>query len=176
MSNIKDTLRSIASYYEVNRQVGHTTAVVSGAINTKDTVIIAHNHQSAKDLEKKHSTYGTDGKSIAISSFDSQMRGRRVPITFDNATIHFLCLDALREIENVEGRNNRLAVINTTFKSWLDNSAKEILRLEEENKKLSKENADLHGLVDRVLTLNADLLCENMELANRLEAINEISG
>ena len=86
--NVKETIEELLAYYTCTRQIGHTRAMLEGAKNTECTVI-AHNQNSAIRLREQ----GVD----AISVHElSALKGKRVPIVLDNATLHFLFAEVLR--------------------------------------------------------------------------------
>ena len=86
--NVKKVLEEILTYYTVNRQVGHTHAMLEGARNT-DCIVIAHNQAAAHRFIRK----GVNAISIGGIS---ALRGCNRPIVFDNATLYVLFNEMLK--------------------------------------------------------------------------------
>ncbi len=94
------TAQAILSYYDTTRGVGHTKAMLNGALSDEDVIIITHAQHYADKLcnEHKHArVYGVEHLSDKLCS-------TRNPIVFDNATIYKLLLLLLKEHEKIEER------------------------------------------------------------------------
>lgn len=111
---IKSILKELLIYLEVNRQVGHTTAMVEGAGNS-DCLIITHNQDMTyfitKDYLKENVKYSK--KCVSLGSINlGDLRGRKKPIVFDNAALFIIFRDALNAIKDLEkkkkNRSNRV--------------------------------------------------------------------
>ena len=46
--NVKNTIEFLYHYYEMTRQAGHTTAMLEGANNTDEPIIVAANEMGLK--------------------------------------------------------------------------------------------------------------------------------
>lgn len=84
-----DLLRTILTYYSGpnGRQVGHTSAVLNGARNSRDSVVIVHDQRMAEVIRKL-----TEGKTrcIRLLEFEEGIKGHTAPIIWDNAALFVL--------------------------------------------------------------------------------------
>jgi Trk K+ transport system NAD-binding subunit len=85
---IRSALLEIITYYVVNRQRGHSTAMLNGAKNC-DCIVIAHNEHHARRLKQLGARHV-----ISINSLH-KLRGHNKPIVFDNAALHMILEDIL---------------------------------------------------------------------------------
>ena len=98
MSDIKHTLKELVTYYDVNRGVGHTSAVVAGAENLEDCIVVAANQSSAALLSK-----GNMFTVMTLAGLENgDARGRRCPMVLDNHAVTELARRSLAEIARLE--------------------------------------------------------------------------
>jgi len=117
---ILDKLKFIVSYYNFNRQVGHTFRMLNGVLSDSykytspmedgvqktdkpnKCLILAHNTTSAEyinDLIKKCGNTTKDNVR-AISFTENSLRGHSSQILIDNALLFVLFSDCINAIEN----------------------------------------------------------------------------
>lgn len=81
-----DLLRAILLHYSSpsGRQVGHTSAVLNGARNSKGSVVIVHHEKMAEVIRKL-----TEGKTPCVNllDFETGMKGHQAPILWDNGAL-----------------------------------------------------------------------------------------
>ncbi len=85
-----DKINTILNYYNINRQVGHTTKMLDGV--DSDTIVITHNMHMSNIIKRNKNT-----KIASINNLDA-LRGYNLPIVFDNAAIQVLLEEARKEI------------------------------------------------------------------------------
>ena len=101
--NIKSILSGLAAYLHASRRVGHTTAMIRGAQNTENVVVLAHTHSYASQLQK----LVPGAKVVSMHSIES-LRGRHSPLVVDNSALWDICQSASDEIERMESSLRRL--------------------------------------------------------------------
>ena len=97
--DIKKIVDYLRMHYDVTRQSGHTTALMEGANNVSNPMIIAvdKNHMTfLKDLCKNKS-----GSVIMLEDCDSYLRGRKSPILFDNYTLYTIFREVSKEFDRL---------------------------------------------------------------------------
>ena len=97
--DIKKIVDYLRMHYDVTRQSGHTTALMEGANNVPNPMIVAvdNNHMRfLKDLCKNKS-----GSVVALEDCDSYLRGRKSPILFDNYTLYVIFREVSKEIDRL---------------------------------------------------------------------------
>lgn len=94
--DIKNKLSNIVMYYDVTRQVGHTSSTLEGAFNS-DCIFLTHNVEFAKHLEDK---YKLCCHKIQFQSIGSKhaLVGHKKPIIFDNSALHMLFKESLDQM------------------------------------------------------------------------------
>jgi hypothetical protein len=97
--NLKERLRHLAFTSAKDRQFGRTT-LVAKLVKETDGVMLAHNHDYARDLQRK---FGVTAKSI-----DLNLEGFNGPFFFDHFAIETLLFRAANKIEEVEKENAEL--------------------------------------------------------------------
>ncbi len=111
--NIRVQLQALLQYYVTNRQVGHTTAMLRGANNSKCLVIAAreHNYRRLMDMQRKRKR----GKKYDALSLDGiqngALLGRRDPIVFDNEALYVLFEAAHRRITELENKIESIKIV-----------------------------------------------------------------
>ena len=100
--NPKQQLTLLANYFDLNRQVGHTTAMMNGAKET-DCIIIAHSLAGVNYLK----TFQPKGKVVTMMSIYKELEDQQKPLLIDNAAISALLKTALGEINRLEGKLER---------------------------------------------------------------------
>ena len=112
---IYDKVKDILRYYDVNRQCGHTTAMLEGARSVK-SIIITHNQRFADQLKEKDPD---NIEAMSIESVDHLM-GRNDPIIFDNAAIFALLNEVDKELNRLQSDNRSLRSKLDQVKSIVD--------------------------------------------------------
>lgn len=98
MRGVKKTLQELLTYYHVNRGVGHTSAVIAGAENLEDCIVVAANQSSAALLSK-----GNMFTVVTLAGLENgDIRGRRCPMVLDNHAVIELARQSLAEIARLE--------------------------------------------------------------------------
>ena len=102
--NIRTQLQALLQYYVTNRQVGHTTAMLRGANNSKCIVLVSreHNYHRLMELQRKRKK-GKKYNAITLDGVQNNgLRGHREPILFDNEALYVLFDAAHRRILDLE--------------------------------------------------------------------------
>lgn len=94
--DIKKILDYLWLHYDVTRHSGHTTALMEGANNTKNPVIIGVDHHHSRFLKNTCQNKNVDV--IPLSVISEQLRGRKSPILFDNYALYTIFKEASKEI------------------------------------------------------------------------------
>lgn len=116
MRGVRTTLQELLTYYHVNRGAGHTAAVVAGAENLEDCIVVAANQSSAALLSK-----GNMFTVVTLAGLENgDTRGRRCPMVLDNHAVIELARQSLAEIARLEAkiakmRNAAQAIADTSF-------------------------------------------------------------
>ena len=81
----------------MTRQAGHTTAMLEGANNTDEPIIVAANEMHAQWLKKtcKNKT----AQFVSLNNLTDKLRGTNRPLLFDNHTLHLLFEAMLAEFD-----------------------------------------------------------------------------
>ncbi|MDB4314459.1 hypothetical protein N9955_00360 [bacterium] len=135
--NTREKITAILEYYLVNRQRGHTTAMLKGA-GEANAIVLAGNGLQSEMFEKQHKL-----KSFSINSeFGNKLRGMNRPLVIDN----YAMMDLL---------NQTLSVMNEKDILLSDTrlSLRYQMRLKKEAlihiKKLNEEIEELKALRDK---------------------------
>ena len=104
---IKQTLQNLRNYIEFNRRVGHTTAMIRGAQNVDNVLVIAANQHQAAMLQRELPR----AEVVAITS-PACMIDKTKPLAMDNQALWEICGGALAEIERLEARIAELSQDN----------------------------------------------------------------
>lgn len=92
----------IVMYFSKTRAVGHTYLSIKGLKNADPSIMITNDTMSSVDIG---TTYEISDKSKFITLkqiLDGQLRGRNVPITFDNAAIYSIMCGLTVTIDKLE--------------------------------------------------------------------------
>lgn len=92
MTEAMSELHALVEYYSVNRRRGHTTALLEGAIVTQ-ALVVALDESHAQQLRQ------SGVNAINRHNLASELRGRRVPLLIDHATLCQIILDAERKLD-----------------------------------------------------------------------------
>jgi hypothetical protein len=98
-----DKLLFLASYWDKNRQVGHTTAILNGVRDTPDSVVITateHEHKMMQSVGLRKSTPThilPHVITVSIDRLDSLMR-QNGPLVVDHHAMSVMIKDAVREM------------------------------------------------------------------------------
>jgi hypothetical protein len=95
----KQILQNLRNYIESNRRVGHTTAMMRGAQNVDNVLVIAANQHQAAMLQRELPR----AEVVAITS-PVCMVGKSKAMVMDNHALWEICGGALAEIERLETR------------------------------------------------------------------------
>lgn len=98
MRDIKTTLQELVRYYDGARGVGHTSAVITGAENVDECVVIAADVQSLRRLAEP----GLFRVMTLSELRDGKMLGRACPMVLDNHALTELARGSLAEISRLE--------------------------------------------------------------------------
>ena len=107
---IKETLQNILNYYASTRRVGHTTAMIRGAQNVDNALVVTSNLSASRALEHNYPHI----KTTSIQS-GQKLLGFNSPILFDNEALYVLFRDALKTIEDLENKLNDTNVVRLGF-------------------------------------------------------------
>lgn len=94
---IKETIREILKYYDTQRQVGHTTAMIEGVKNSPKAIVLVNNMQHAGHVQ------AVAGKPLNIITTERMnLMGRNDPLVLDNFTTTEILRKALVCIVDLE--------------------------------------------------------------------------
>lgn len=95
-----DLFRAIITHHSgpQGRQVGHTTAMLNGALNTPGTWVVVHNARMAEHIRRI-----TSGKTpcIHLERFQEETKGLSCPILWDNAAVFVILERAANSIADL---------------------------------------------------------------------------
>lgn len=97
MRNIEEKLKFFVDYYNATRQVGHTMAVLNGAI-ISGAIVVAINEQEVKSIIDK----SCNQVDCISQHYLEDLLGIKSPILFDNSVLHSLFSEALSEIKRLK--------------------------------------------------------------------------
>lgn len=107
MSSIKTTLTELILYYNLNRGVGHTSAVIAGAENVSDCLVVAANIQDLRRLAE-----GDMFKVMTLAELgNGKMLGRTCPMVLDNHALTELARQSLLEISRLEDKIREMKAV-----------------------------------------------------------------
>ena len=169
MSNILNKLKELVNYYQVNRQVGHTTRMLMGATNcryntdnndTKPAIILTHNQQFASDLNNKIGYYsGLKHPTVTAvpftGNYDRVLKGHHSPLLIDNCLLQMLFNEAATEIEELSVDANRYKQDNITLNHF--------------NKKLQDDLAISLSIKDKLDIQIESLNSRKQQLVNKID-------
>ena len=105
--NIKDTLATLLSYYKATRGCGHTSALIVGAANSPDCIVLVsaleQHGQPALPKIKPARVVPLERANLA-----NGLIGVRAPMLADNSAMEALLTASLEEIIRLERRVERL--------------------------------------------------------------------
>lgn len=99
--NILGKLDAVWNYFEKTRGIGHTKAMMYGAMQTDNVIVVAASQDSARDLKFDEMTI------ITLDSLDNLI-GTKCPILFDNFALSSLLWSASNKIKSLKNRVNEL--------------------------------------------------------------------
>lgn len=85
----------LAKYYRINRQAGHTTAMLEGALNVDNALVLTHNQMFADTLKRQSKGNGT--QFISPYKTDERLLGQKRPLLIDHHHLANL-IEALPDI------------------------------------------------------------------------------
>jgi hypothetical protein len=124
-------LYGVRNYYDRNRQVGHTTAMLNGALARPETIVVVHDgqHDRAMQLNAKvsHPAGSPQGHRIPIKTVTlaqlaepSKLHSQSAPMVFDHYALRNLVSDAIGLIEELRRHNDRLVAKIAAAKNALE--------------------------------------------------------
>ena len=116
-----DKARAILGYYVTGRGSGHTDAMIDGARNSGDVLVVVANHECVDYI--KHEL-----PNARVISYDADvgrhLAGHHLPLLFDNFAIIRMLSELLDEIRLSKERADELAEILDSFSAsvnrWKD--------------------------------------------------------
>jgi hypothetical protein len=109
MSSIKTTLTELVRYYDSNRGVGHTAAMLTGAQNMGECLVVAANQADVAHLWK-----GPDTSFVVVSLSNLELgdaRGHKFPMVLDNHALTELARQSLGEISRLEDKIREMKAV-----------------------------------------------------------------
>lgn len=152
--NILKTIDEILSYYMKSSRCGHTNLMIEG-IRFNKKLIVAANEQSRRMIMSDYSLFPEEITTLSSIEHYS-LRGKQIPLAFDNHAIYTLLYTARDRIKELEAENKRLE--DTKFH----------MTIKYEEKPKEKKIVAFRRVSDNELfTLNDDGLTYSMELEKR---------
>jgi hypothetical protein len=114
-------LKSLVRYYTTVRQVGHTSAILKGALNDPKAVVVVADSNHAQSIQEfaavKHSGTKPRGELMPIqtrtldqiSLRPEALLGMNVPLVVDHYALLQLLQDSVEVIEHLHAHNLRLS-------------------------------------------------------------------
>ena len=103
MMKIKEKLKAIRDYYDMTRQVGHTSLMKEGVVNSDKKLVLVH-----KQLDH---LFGCDKKDQVSWHNLDKLIGQNKPLVIDNGIMWLMLNEALEEIEKLEEDSRKLKMI-----------------------------------------------------------------
>jgi hypothetical protein len=100
-SKTAEKLALLKMYFDTRRGAGHTRAMIQGAINAKDVIILSHNHRYGHDLQRgcRHA------RIISWEDGLGDLKGRGGPLVIDNAAMAVVLGDVLDMLKELQVEN-----------------------------------------------------------------------
>jgi hypothetical protein len=99
---IRDQLNEIKTYYEMTRQVGHTTGMLNGVKQSNHGIVLVPN-MGCVDVIKQKLPYPSKITFVSINSKHG-LRGANLPLFIDNGTLWVLFSKAVEEIDRLKSK------------------------------------------------------------------------
>lgn len=115
MKNL-EILAWIKSYYTSRRGVGHTFAMIHGARDQDNCIVVAHDHKYASDLKRQLHGHTV----IALSDIPQALHGKNDPLVLDHWALVALIDGIFKDIARLQEEMYRLAVENRDLKEQRD--------------------------------------------------------
>ena len=169
MSNIFQKLKELVVYYDVTRQIGHTTQmlngaykIVSGGFTTfqNKCLVLTYNQDMADYLNNGLKVpYEKAYEAVPFTDTNCQyvLRGKKYPILFDNALLHILFKESANRMEE-------LSIENLKLKSDITNLKKENKQLGDDVISLKSENYNKYDIIKKLQIDNHLLNVDNKTL------------
>ncbi len=104
MNSVQHTIREILTYLKVNRNIGHTTAVIRGAQNVDKAILVCANEIHANTMKKR---CPASIETVGLGAVENYaLRGKSRPLVFDNHTIASLLRMCSNKIEQLQAQVN----------------------------------------------------------------------
>ena len=107
MNNIKTILQEIIKYYQRNKGVGHTHAMLFGVIDTT-SIIIAHNWKWGAELQAVLRHVKSESHPMTVHQFPGRIEGLKLPLVWDNQALEQVLQYTLQTITDLEHRIKHL--------------------------------------------------------------------
>jgi predicted ATP-grasp superfamily ATP-dependent carboligase len=116
--DIMIVLKDLLEYYTARgkRGVGHTTALLNGAMNTDNVCILAPTVNEGRDLIKNCSQ---NARFVTLNSSEL-LKGLRLPLMIDNSAMIEIISKSLNEIVNLNTQTLELLKDNSELHEKLD--------------------------------------------------------
>lgn len=100
--NILHKLQAISAFFLRTRRQGHTSAMLNGALNTADVLVITHDENFAEILRNEN--MNRNEREVAFMSLGNldALIGRRSPVLIDHAAVVMLCEEASSKIDGMD--------------------------------------------------------------------------
>lgn len=108
---IQKTLEELLQYYQTTRAVGHTYAMINGAKNTDNVLVLVHSQKYASEIKAKYPKAEFTG----FLNLEG-LRGKRKPLLIDNGAMCAILQNALIEIRELQKQNKDLKFQLTEIK------------------------------------------------------------
>ena len=190
MSIILNKLKELVNYYNVNRQIGHTFKMLNGVFSdTKYTtpynnevyksneksIILTHNNDMARNIKEIVDELSTDKQNIAYLSFnsgnyDKVLRGHHSPLLIDNALLHTLFDEAVKELEYLKHDNDMLKnhsrdvnIADAKLRTEIETLSTDVNRYKQDNITLNQFNKKLEDEKKELAQVITKLKCELLD-------------
>ena len=105
MENSYEIARNLIDYFNINRQVGHTSVVLNGARHV-DCTMVVHDESMAEYIEK-HISYGRPHLTT-LQRVYYNMCGSHLPLVIDNYALVILLEGLTREVDLQRSEKEKL--------------------------------------------------------------------
>lgn len=157
--NLKNRLLHLAHLSTQDRQTGRTT-LVARAAKELDGIVIAHNHDDAKRIERQ---YGVTARSMDMNLF-----GFNGPFFIDHHAVERLFVRAAEKIQDLENENGKLKELAYVPKLDPSDANEPELTYKEQTASLMERVYGRNGLNNKIVELEDTI----QHLRDQLESKN----
>lgn len=140
---------AIGDYWQRNRRVGHTTAMLRGSAVVQALIVVADRHQ-ARDIGRE---FGFVGKFVSLGELEASagavLAGYHKPLVMDHYAMALLLAGMIGTVKDAETREKLAQIETLQVKEFLSASQalvrlqkEEYHRLMSENRKLTRQARD----------------------------------